>query len=82
MCVAYSYIQLGEFGKAAETLASRKNVECLELASELAFLNGDERYGTFLATNAMTQALVKSDWTKARSLISQFRKNQVYTYCI
>ncbi|EZA61582.1 Gem-associated protein [Ooceraea biroi] len=73
---AYCYVQLEQFEKAAQALARRKNVYCLELASELAFLSGDEGYGTSLVVDAMTRALVNSDWSRARSLIAQVRKVQ------
>lgn len=75
-----SYVKLGHFEKAAKVLSRRKDLHCLEVASELAFLSGDEGYGTSLAVDAMTRALIKLDWSKAHSLIADIRQVQVYFY--
>jgi len=80
MCI--SYVQQGNFGKAAQTLARRKNVYCLEIGSELAFLSGNEEYGISLIVEAMTRSLINLEWQKARSLIAPVRKVQVYAYNI
>ncbi|KAL6431847.1 hypothetical protein ACFW04_007362 [Cataglyphis niger] len=73
---AYCRVELKQFDKAAKILARRKDVHCLEVASELAFLSGDEGYGISLIMDAMTRALIKSDWSKARSLIAAIRQIQ------
>lgn len=73
---AHCLVKLGHFDKAAKVLSHRKNLHCLEIASELAFLSGDEGFGTSLAVDAMTRALMKSDWSKARSLIADIRQVQ------
>ncbi|KYN08591.1 PREDICTED: gem-associated protein 5 [Cyphomyrmex costatus] len=73
---AHCYVKLGYFDKAAKVLSHRKDLHCLEVASELAFLNGDEGFGTSLAVDAMTRALMKSEWSKARSLITDIRQVQ------
>lgn len=76
--VAYiSRVELKQFNKAAEILARRKDVHSLEVASELAFLSGDEGYGLSLIVDAITRTLVKSDWAKARSLTGNLRQIQV-----
>ncbi|EGI63196.1 hypothetical protein G5I_08433 [Acromyrmex echinatior] len=68
------FLTLGSFDKAAKILSHRKDLYCLETASELAFLSGDEGFGTSLAVDAMTRALMKSNWPKARSLIANIRQ--------
>ncbi|XP_071629250.1 gem-associated protein 5 [Temnothorax longispinosus] len=73
---AQCHVKLGYFDKAAKVLSRRKDIHCLEVASELAFLSGDEGYGTSLAVDAMTRALMKSDWSKAHSLIADMRQVQ------
>ncbi|XP_029169359.1 gem-associated protein 5-like [Nylanderia fulva] len=73
---AHCRVELKQYDKAAKILARRKDVHCLEVASQLAFLSGDEGYGISLIVDAMTRALVKSDWSKARSLIASFRQIQ------
>ncbi|KYM76201.1 Gem-associated protein 5 [Atta colombica] len=73
---AHCHVKLGSFDKAAKILSRRKDLYCLEAASELAFLSGDEGFGTSLAVDAMTRALMKSDWPKARSLIANIRQVQ------
>jgi len=78
MCI--SYVQQGQFEKAAQTLARRKDVHCLEIGSELAFLSGNEEYGISLIVEAMTYSLINLEWQKARSLITSVRKIQVYMY--
>ncbi|XP_029169369.1 gem-associated protein 5-like [Nylanderia fulva] len=65
------------YKKAAKILARRKDIHYLEVASQLAFLNGDEEYGISLIVDAMIRALVESDWSKARSLIANFSTNSV-----
>lgn len=75
-----SYVKLEQSDKATEILARRKDVYCLELASELAFLNGDEGYGMSLIIEAVKRALVKLNWSKARELIKNFRQLQVCVY--
>lgn len=54
----------------------RKDIKCLELASELAFLNGDEGYGVSLIMDAIKRAFMKLNWPKARALMKQVRKLQ------
>ncbi|XP_039310637.1 gem-associated protein 5 isoform X2 [Solenopsis invicta] len=73
---AQCYVKLGQFEEAAAILSRRKDLYCLEIASELAFLSGNESYGISLAVDAMTRALAKSDWSKARSLIADIRQVQ------
>ncbi|KAL0127536.1 hypothetical protein PUN28_003065 [Cardiocondyla obscurior] len=73
---AHCHVKLGQFDKAAKVLSRRKDVHCLEVASELAFLSGDEGYGTSLAVDAMTRALMQLDWSKTRSLIADIRQVQ------
>ncbi|XP_011872793.1 PREDICTED: gem-associated protein 5 isoform X2 [Vollenhovia emeryi] len=73
---AHCHVRLGHLDMAAKILSRRKDIHCLEVASELAFLNGDEGYGTSLVVDAVTRALVKSNWSKARSLIANIRQVQ------
>ncbi|XP_011636844.1 gem-associated protein 5 [Pogonomyrmex barbatus] len=73
---AHCYVKLNDYEKAANVLSRRKDIYCLEIASELAFLSGDEGHGKSLAVDAMTRALIKSEWSKARSLITDIRQVQ------
>jgi len=75
-----SRVELKQFDKAAKILARRKDIYSLEVASELAFLSGDEGYGLSLIMDAVTRSLVKSEWAKARSLITNLRQIQVNVY--
>ncbi|KAL6264530.1 hypothetical protein P5V15_004637 [Pogonomyrmex californicus] len=74
--VSINYVKLNDYEKAANVLSRRKDIYCLEVASELAFLSGDEGHGKSLAVDAMTRALIKSEWSKARSLITDIRQVQ------
>ncbi|GAB1867613.1 Gem-associated protein 5 [Camponotus japonicus] len=73
---AHCRVELKQFDKAAKILARRKDIYSLEVASELAFLSGDEGYGLSLIMDAVTRSLVKSEWAKARSLITNLRQIQ------
>ncbi|XP_036139651.1 gem-associated protein 5 isoform X2 [Monomorium pharaonis] len=73
---AQCHVKLGQFDEAATILSRRKDLHCLEVASELAFLSGNEEFGMSLTVDAMTRALMKLDWSKARSLIKDIRQVQ------
>lgn len=82
MFVKYiSYIKLGEFTKAAKLLSRRKDPECLEIASQLAFMSDDVEFGMLLAEDAMVCALMKLNYSKACSIIENIQGLQVQT-CI
>lgn len=78
--VYISRVELKQFDKAAEILTRRKDLYSLEVASELAFLSGDEAYGVALIMDALIRSLVKLEWAKARSLITNLKQIQVNVY--
>ncbi|XP_014480134.1 PREDICTED: gem-associated protein 5 isoform X2 [Dinoponera quadriceps] len=78
---AQCYVKLGEFTKAAKILSRRNDPDCLELASQLALICGDVEFSLSLVEDAMMHALVKLDYSKARSLIGDiqdFRHLKIY----
>lgn len=70
-------MKLGEFTKAASILSRRSDPYCLEVASELAFITGDEEFGISLVKEATTHTLMKLEYSKAHSIIANIRQAQV-----
>ncbi|XP_012279688.1 gem-associated protein 5 [Orussus abietinus] len=72
------YIKLGNFSVAAKTLGRRIDSRYLELATELAFIAGDEKLGESLIDQTITQTLLTCDCKKARAMIEKFPRAKYY----
>ena len=71
-------MKLKDFTKAAQLLARRKNVHFLDLASELAETGDDLQLRDSLAEQAITEALLNSDFNTAKVLIKKHSRLQHY----
>lgn len=71
-------MKLGEPAKAARVLSRRRDLGCLEIASQLAFITGDKEFGASLAEEAIARALTTLDYSKARSILANIQQFQVH----
>ncbi|XP_012265129.2 gem-associated protein 5 isoform X2 [Athalia rosae] len=73
---ALCYIKLGNLKEAAKLLGRRNDIRSLEVATQLALKSGDDEFGLELAERAVTEALLKADYTAAEQLIESFPQIQ------